>query len=138
VYNLPIVVGDSMEERKSSLILNRIKKQIKEKDTSTLKAFKTIEKCVYKGKEALLKGDFKKLGKFMNLQQKQERVLKADTNKINNLCKAAKEAGALGAKQMGAGGGGCMVAIAPEKQEQVAQAISKAGGNAWIFEIFRY
>ena len=138
VDKLPVVVGDSMEERKSSAILNRIKKQINEKDATTLNAFSIIENCVYEAKDALLKGDFKKLGKFMNIQQEQEAILKADTKKIVELCNTSKLSGALGAKQMGAGGGGCMVAIAPGKQKEVASAINKAGGKAWIFDIYRY
>ncbi|MHA2181282.1 MAG: GHMP family kinase ATP-binding protein [Promethearchaeota archaeon] len=138
VERLPVVVGDSMEERKSSSILNRIKKQIDEKHTITLKAFSVIENCVYQGKEALLRGDFKKLGELMNLQQEQEAILKSDTQKIVELCRISRSAGALGAKQMGAGGGGCIVALAPGKQKEVASAINKAGGKAWIFDIFRY
>jgi mevalonate kinase len=138
VNNLPVVIGDSMEDRKASSILNRVKNQIKEKDPTTLRAFKIIEKCVYEAKDALLQKNHKKLGELMDIQQNQERIIKADTEKIVKLCNAAKEAGALGAKQMGAGGGGCMVAIAPECQEEVARAINKAGGRAWIFDIFRY
>ena len=138
IKELPIVVGDSMEERKAALVLNRIKRQIKEKDPSTLEAFKVVEDCVYLGKEALLKGDFKKLGELMNTQQEQEIILEAATSKILSLCESAKGAGALGAKQMGAGGGGCMLAICPGKQEQVAQAIEDAGGRAWIFNIYNY
>ncbi|NVM17369.1 MAG: hypothetical protein HWN80_06600 [Candidatus Lokiarchaeota archaeon] len=136
--NLPIVVGDSMEERKAASVLNRIKKDIKEEDVKTLEAFKVIEDCVYQGKEALLTKDFKKLGELMDLQQKQEVLLGAATDKILNLCLASKKVGALGAKQMGAGGGGCMLAITPGKQKEVAQAIEDAGGRAWIFDIFRY
>lgn len=138
IKELPIVVGDSMEERKAALVLNRIKRQIREKDPSTLEAFKVVEDCVYLGKEALLKGDFKKLGELMNTQQEQEIILEAATNKILRLCESAKGAGALGAKQMGAGGGGCMLAICPGKQEQVAQAIEDVGGRAWIFNIYNY
>lgn len=138
IKELPIVVGDSIEERKASLVLNRVKKQILEKDPATLKAFEIIEQCVYQGKNALLKGDFEKLGKCMDLQQEQEIVLKAHTDKILKLCAAAKNAGALGAKQMGAGGGGCMLAISPGKQQEVATAIENAGGRAWIFDIFKY
>jgi len=48
------------------------------------------------------------------------------------LCEAAKNAGAFGAKQMGAGGGGCMLAIAPGKQEEVARAIEKASERASV------
>ncbi|MFX1573480.1 MAG: mevalonate kinase [Promethearchaeota archaeon] len=138
IEKMPIVVGDSLEERKASLILNRIKKQIRENDPTTLEAFQIIESCVYQAKDALLKKDFNKLGELMNKQQEQEAVLKADTPKILNLCKAAKDAGALGAKQMGAGGGGCIVAIAPGIQEEVAEAIIKAGARAWIFDIYLY
>jgi len=74
----------------------------------------------------------------MDIQQEQEIILETATEKILKLCNVAKNAGAFGAKQMGAGGGGCMLAIAPGKQEEVARAIEKAGGRAWIFEIFKY
>jgi len=138
VKQLPIVVGNSMEERKASTVLNRIKEQIRKNDPTTLNAFAIIEECVYKGKEALLKGDFKKLGALMDEQQRQESILKADTEKIYKLCEESKKAGALGAKQMGAGGGGCMLAICPGKQQEVVNAIENAGGKAWIFDIFHY
>lgn len=138
IDKLPIVVGDSVEERKASSVLNRIKKQIADKDEDVLSAFKIIEQCVYKGKEALLKKDFSKLGEYMNTQQLQEVKMNTATDKILDMCEAAKNAGALGAKQMGAGGGGCMLAIAPGNQEEVAKAIEDVGGKSWIFDIFRY
>ncbi|TFG22976.1 MAG: hypothetical protein EU529_08955 [Promethearchaeota archaeon] len=138
IKELPIVVGDSMEERKAASVLNRVKTQIKEKDPATLAAFKVIEDCVYQGKKALLKGEFKKLGELMNKQQEQEIILKAETEKILKLCEASIEAGALGSKQMGAGGGGCMLALCPGKQKEVAQAIEEAGGKARIFDIYNY
>ena len=138
VNYLPIVVGDSMEERKAATVLNQIKKRIKENDIETLEAFKVIENCVYQGKEALVTKDFEKLGGLMDTQQKQEIKLGAATDKILKLCIVAKKAGALGAKQMGAGGGGCMLAIAPGKEKEVARAIEKAGGRAWIFDIYNY
>ncbi len=138
IRELPIVVGDSMEERKAGLVLNRIKQQIQEKDPKTLNAFKVIEEGVCEGKQALLRSDFKKLGELMNKQQEQEIILKATTEKILKLCEASKNAGALGAKQMGAGGGGCMLTICPGKQKDVAKAIKAAGGRSWIFDIFNY
>jgi mevalonate kinase len=138
IKNLPIVVGDSVEERKAASVLNRIKQQIQEKDETTLKAFKEIERCVTQSKKALLNNDYQKLGMYMEIQQQQEILLGATTQKILSLCEAAKSAGALGAKQMGAGGGGCMLAIAPGRQNEVVKAIERAGGRAWIFDIFNY
>jgi len=138
IKNLPIVVGDSVEERKAVSVLNRIKLQIQEKDETTLKAFKEIERCVTLAKTALLNNDYQKLGMCMEIQQQQEILLDATTPKILKLCDAAKSAGALGAKQMGAGGGGCMLAIAPGRQNEVVKAIERAGGRAWIFDIYNY
>lgn len=138
INELPVVVGDSMEERKAVSVLNRVKRQIREKEEKTLDAFKVIEEGVYQGREALLKRDFKRLGGLMNRQQEQEIILKAETEKIHTLCEVSKKVGALGAKQMGAGGGGCMLAICPGKQQEVAKAIDDAGGRSWIFDIFNY
>ena len=81
IEKLPIVVGDSLEERKASLILNRVKKQIRDNDPATLEAFRIIESCVYQARDALLEKDFNKLGELMNKQQEQEAVLKTDTPK---------------------------------------------------------
>jgi mevalonate kinase len=138
VKNLPIVVGDSIEERKAASVLNRIKQQIQERDETTLKAFEKIESCVTQCKTALLNNDYQKLGMYMEIQQQQEILLDATTPKILKLCEAAKNAGALGAKQMGAGGGGAMLAIAPGRQNEVVKAIERAGGRAWIFDIYNY
>jgi galactokinase len=45
------------------------------------------------------------------------------------------KAGALGAKINGSGGGGCMFAYAPNKPEEVAEAIKKAGGIPYIINV---
>jgi galactokinase len=47
---------------------------------------------------------------------------------------AASNAGALGGKINGSGGGGCMFAYAPSNPEQVAEAIEKVGGKAYIVQ----
>ncbi|GAB4318424.1 MAG: mevalonate kinase [Promethearchaeota archaeon] len=136
---MPLVVGDSQEERRAETILNRVKRNILDGDPETLEAFDQIYEVVLKGRRALERGDFEEVGALMNHQQKQEGVLKADTPKLNLLCRRAIEAGAYGAKQMGAGGGGCMVAVCPpEKQADVAKAIERAGGKPWTFDVFFY
>ncbi|WP_262493858.1 GHMP family kinase ATP-binding protein [Fibrisoma limi] len=57
------------------------------------------------------------------------------TPKINRMLDASLEAGALGGKINGSGGGGCMFAYAPNKTENVVEAIEKAGGRAYIVSI---
>lgn len=59
-------------------------------------------------------------------------VLKVSTPKIESMLNAAMNAGALGGKINGSGGGGCMFAYAPENPNEVAKAIEKVGGEAFI------
>ena len=61
-------------------------------------------------------------------------VLKVSTSKIEVMLEAALNAGALGGKINGSGGGGCMFAYAPKNPEAVAEAIEKVGGKAHIVE----
>jgi len=138
VESLPLVVGNSQEERKAIGILNRVKAQIIQEDPSTIEAFAEIERIVYAGKKALLAEDYKTLGNLMTEHQKQEKKLEATTPKINKLCQESIKAGAFGAKQMGAGGGGAFEAICPEKQDDVREAIELNGGKTWVCDIYSY
>lgn len=136
---VPMVVGDTQEPRHAQQILNRVKQDILAKDPTTLDAFEKMHQCVLGGREALERGDFKRVGELMSAQQVQEGRIAADTPKLNALCEGAVEGGAFGAKQMGAGGGGCMVAVCPPGvQARVAAAIEAAGGKAWVFDLFTY
>ena len=58
--------------------------------------------------------------------------LKVSTPKIEKMMDAAMNAGALGAKINGSGGGGCMFAYAPNNSEKVVEAIDSVGGKAQI------
>ena len=48
---------------------------------------------------------------------------------------AAMQAGALGGKINGSGGGGCMFAYAPRNPQAVAEAIDRQGGRAHIITV---
>ena len=61
-------------------------------------------------------------------------VLKVSTSNIEAMLEAALNAGALGGKINGSGGGGCMFVYAPKNPEGVAEAIEKVGGKAYIVE----
>ncbi len=59
-------------------------------------------------------------------------ILKVSTPKIESILNVALEAGAMGGKISGSGGGGCMFAYAPENSNEVAEAIEKVGGEAYV------
>lgn len=68
----------------------------------------------------LRQGDTQSVGKLMNLNQMLLAGWMLSTEEIENACRSAREAGALGAKLTGAGGGGCVVALAESPQAQDA------------------
>lgn len=76
------------------------------------------------------------LGNLLTRHQNNLRDAKRiSTEKINRMIIAAMNAGALGGKINGSGGGGCMFAYAPTNPESVAEAIEKAGGKAHVIHI---
>jgi len=80
--------------------------------------------------------DHQEIGRLLNEHQTILRdVLRISTPKIDRMIDAALKAGALGGKINGSGGGGCMFAYAPEKTEEVAEAIERTGGKAYIVSI---
>lgn len=138
---IPLVVGDSCEPREAKKVLNRVKKELEEENPIYINAFDIIHNVVLEGRHHLENGcDLQRLGELMCIQQEQENVIGAATDKLNLLCMVAKENGAFGAKQMGAGGGGCMLAVCPdeETQEKVAEALNSAGGKAEPVNVFFY
>jgi galactokinase len=134
--HLPVVIGDSNEPREAKAVLNRIRGELEAGDPRTLAAFDIVHQCVLEGREALIRGDGQRIGELMSRHQDQERRMGCSTRKIEALCHAALRAGAYGAKQMGAGGGGCMVAYCPRRQQQVAEALESVGGIPYICDIF--
>ena len=77
--------------------------------------------------------DHKRIGALLTEHQGILRdILKISTPKIDRMMDEALNAGALGGKINGSGGGGCMFAYAPENAERVAEAVGRAGGKAYI------
>jgi len=76
--------------------------------------------------------DHKKIGILLSEHHSISReVLKVSTPKIETMLDASINAGALGGKINGSGGGGCMFAYAPDNPGKVVEAIEKEGGIAY-------
>lgn len=72
-------------------------------------------------------------GRLLNEHQSVLRErLEVSTEKLDTMIDAALQAGALGGKINGSGGGGAMFVYAPENPEKVSRAIEKAGGIPFI------
>lgn len=79
--------------------------------------------------------DHEKIGRFLSDHHRVLRdVLQVSTPKVEAMLEAALDAGALGGKINGSGGGGCMFAYSPENAEEVVLAIERSGGKAYIID----
>lgn len=136
IRSLPIVLADSKESRQAQEVLSQIKTKLKEGDDQVQECFGKIHEAVLECVQAIHREDYQKIGELMNLQQAQEKIMETTTPKVDRLCEAALASGALGAKQIGAGGGGCIIALCPQKSEEVARELERIGGKVYKFDIF--
>ncbi|GAB4014098.1 hypothetical protein GCM10028808_35400 [Spirosoma migulaei] len=70
-----------------------------------------------------------------NHQTNLREAQRISTPKIDRMLDAALNAGALGGKINGSGGGGCMFVYAPNEPEKVAEAIEREGGKAYVISV---
>jgi mevalonate kinase len=83
---------------------------------------------VVAAREAMLAGDWATVGDLVNIHQGLLDSLNVNSPQLANLIFSARDAGALGAKLSGAGGGDCMFAIVDaETRSSVASAIQQEG-----------
>ena len=116
------------------------------KDEVNLSDLSTNEKILFKGtihnRDLLQKAlnelkknelDHNNFGRLLSDHHRVLRdVLQLSTPKIESMLDASLTAGALGGKINGSGGGGCMFAYCPGNTKEVALAIERSGGEAYI------
>lgn len=98
----------------------------------SLHAMDRLKVLTHDMKRALLVGDLRELGELLHLtwESKRQMAKGISTGKIDALYEAAREAGALGGKISGAGGGGFMFLLCdPLRRYAVQEALRKAGGQ---------
>jgi mevalonate kinase len=86
------------------------------------KSLAGIESLVRNAALCIDAGDLIGLGKLLDLNQMLLSGLFLSTEEIENACAWAREAGALGAKLTGSGGGGCVIALAEDTADPILAA----------------
>lgn len=120
---------------------NIIKDQVSNyKNQDAFAAMCEVKALSYAIKDELLKGNLHNFGKLLDYGwQSKKRMSKKITNpQVDELYNAAKEAGALGGKLLGAGGGGFLLMYCPYNvKHKVAARMEQAGGQLmdWNFEL---
>lgn len=80
-------------------------------------------------------GAWERLGELMDINQGLLDALGVNTPSLARLIYAAREAGALGAKLSGAGGGDCMYALAPEPARAAVEGAIREAGERVSFAL---
>ncbi len=136
VGSLPVVVADTQEKHDTQQLQKWLRGRLDQNDRILWDSLLRVADLVEKGKQALVRGDLVSLGGWMNRQQEEENLMGTSTGRLELFCRVARQAGALGAKQMGAGGGGCVIALCPPGGEQAVQsALQAQGAPTWAFQV---
>jgi mevalonate kinase len=132
---VPLVVGHTGRQRDTKGRVARVAELASERPAEMETHFRAIGALVEQGIAAVLTGDFAALGTAMNENARHLEVLEVSCPEIEKMCTLAREAGALGAKLTGGGGGGCVLALAPGHEEAVQAAWSRAGFTSFVTEV---
>ena len=124
----PFVLGHTGIQRSSGVIHRPIRERWLEGDREVVRSYLRIAHLARMGKRALLAGDWELLGEMMVENHEIQRDLGGSGPENERLIEAALKGQALGAKLAGAGGGGTIIALAPDP-EPVIKALKVAGAS---------
>jgi mevalonate kinase len=131
--DIPLVIGDTGVERSTRVQVEKVQKVMGSYPRIAEPLRKAAREIVLCAMDAFGESNLKTLGDLMNINHALLCGVGVSDESLESLISAARKAGALGAKLTGAGGGGCMIALAnDERLEQVLQAITRAGGRPFI------
>ena len=131
--DVPLVIGDTGVERSTKVQVEKVRETMERFPEIADQLRRTAREVVLRAVTVLQENDLETLGRLMDINHALLYGIGVSDESLEWLANAARKAGALGAKLTGAGGGGCMVALArPEKLENVSEAIKRSGGNPFI------
>jgi len=134
--DLKLIVADSKDTHDTAELQIWLRKRLHDKEPVLLESLNRVVAIVEEGKRAFHIQNLKLLGELMTRQQAEEKLMGTSTARLELMCRKSLDAGALGAKQMGAGGGGCIIALVEnDKIARVEEALANLGCPVWNFDI---
>ena len=123
--------------RDSASIIEQQQKNVVNNNIQSIEAMQHLKKQAILMKEALLRSDLNRIGDILNLgwQYKKQMADGICTHLFEDVYTAALEAGAIGGKISGAGGGGYIFFYCPDcVRYRVIDVLNNFGGNVRRFE----
>jgi len=128
---IPFIIVNSNVERNTKTLVNKVAKLQIEFPEIVNPILTQMGAISDKMQIAIQKNDLRIIGKLMDINHGLLNSIGVGHTMLDQYVWAAKKAGALGAKLTGAGGGGCMIAIAKNKSDQktIVNFLSKMGAD---------
>lgn len=130
VPHLPLMAAYTGVKADTPTFVRRVGERMAHWPATIERMFDVMAEMVEQGREALIRSDWVRLGELFDIQHGLAHALGVDTPETVRLVFAAREAGAYGAKLSGAGGGDCIIVLAPEdRRDALTAALQAAGGE---------
>jgi len=128
--DLPLVVAYTGVKADTPTYVSRVRERAITWPDATNLIFDTMAQLVHDGRAALEQARWAQLGTLMDIQHGLVHALGIDTPETAALVFRARQAGAYGAKLSGAGGGDCIIALAPlDRRADIEAALTMVGGQ---------
>jgi mevalonate kinase len=134
VNQLPLIIGYSGTKVSTVKLIDAVQDSFRKYPSIIGGTFDIIQLVVEDAKRKLVSGQWNDVGLLANINQGLLDALDVNTLPLARMIFAAREAGALGAKLSGAGGGDCMFAITGNDADKVKKEMSEAGGQIVEFD----
>lgn len=129
--DLPVVVAQVQPRVPTRQMVDRVKVALEARPAEIRAIFDEIGRLVALAEAAIGRADLIELGRLMDANHEALCRLDVSTTALDDACDAARRAGAFGAKLTGAGGGGCIIALAPGREDEVASTLRRDDG-CWV------
>jgi len=134
---LHLVIAQSGEYADTHVMVDVVRRQYETNPEKINKVLEGIRALAVQARRSIERGELKELGQLMTLNQKLLSSILLSTSRLEEMCAVSLEAGAHGAKLTGAGGGGCMVALAPTDAlaVEIKNALERRGFESFLSRV---
>ena len=129
-----ICVGLSGQVRQTSDLVRSVA-ELSERAPVARRLIDALGDLARAGMDALASGDMEVLGHEFNMAHGLLSGLGVSTPELDALVRAARAGGALGAKLTGAGGGGAVIALAPNRADEVLKRWRSLGCYGFLTQV---
>ncbi|MCS6784177.1 MAG: mevalonate kinase [Candidatus Caldarchaeum sp.] len=130
--NPKVLIVFSGKKRKTSKMVNHVQQLARDKPRLFGELTKIYSIIYREAFSAIQKYDVEKIGKLFTMNHLLMRALGLSNESVEKIIEVLAGLGVYGSKLTGAGGGGCVIAVAGENIERIAGEMSKIYPHVWL------